>query len=113
MIEESLVALLHVHEILPRGEIAHAGPGLALGAFRYLLVPRPGRRFGFHQPVIHPVSPIVMPGLSRPSTSSFSALSKTWMPATRCLKTRFALLRRHDDEASSRACYIHHTTTEL
>ena len=37
MVEERLVALLHVDEILPRGEIAHAGPGFALGALCHLL----------------------------------------------------------------------------
>ncbi len=30
---------LEFHEILPRGEIAHPGPGLALGAFGDLLIP--------------------------------------------------------------------------
>ncbi len=73
MIEEGAVAFLHLHQILPRGEIAHAGPGLALGALCHLLIPRPGRRFRFHQPVVHDAYPTIRslwPGLSRPSTSS-------------------------------------------
>src|SRR5260370_4216340 len=53
VIEKGAVAFLHVHEILPRGEIAHAGPGFALGAFCHLLVPGPARGLGFHQPVCH------------------------------------------------------------
>src|ERR1700738_2908597 len=53
MIEKGAVALLHFHQILPGGEIAHAGPGFALGAFFHLLIPRPDRRLRFHQPVRH------------------------------------------------------------
>src|SRR6201999_1021082 len=70
MIEERFVALLHVHEILPRGEIAHAGPGLALGALRHLLIPRPRRRFGFHQPVRHRYSSALNGRVSRPSIAA-------------------------------------------
>src|ERR1700716_2686522 len=53
VIKEGEVALLHLHEILPRGEMAHPSPGLALGTFCHLLIPRPARRFRFHQPVRH------------------------------------------------------------
>src|SRR6185312_15097846 len=70
MIEERLVALLHVHEVLTRSEIAHAGPGLALGALRHLLIPRPGRRFGFHQPVRHAHSSALKGRVKRPSIAA-------------------------------------------
>src|ERR1700751_5477245 len=39
-----------------------------------------------------------MPG---PSTAFLFALFKTWMPATSSAKTRFALLRGHDDSIKS------------
>jgi len=53
VIEEGAVALLHLDQVLLGGVVAHAGPGLALGALVDLLLPRPRRRFGFHQPVCH------------------------------------------------------------
>src|SRR4029077_6587590 len=70
MIEEGAVALLHLHQILPCGEITHAGPGFALGAFGHLLVPRPARRFGFHQPVCHRHSSAFNGRVSRLSIAS-------------------------------------------
>src|SRR5436190_9652444 len=70
MIEEGLVALLHVDEILARGEIAHAGPGFALGALGDLHVPRPGRWFRFHQPVRHRHSSALNGRVSRPSIAA-------------------------------------------
>ena len=50
MIEEGAVAFLHLHQIQLGLVIAHAGPGLALGALLDLLVPRPAAGLGFHQP---------------------------------------------------------------
>src|ERR1700744_3514871 len=70
MIEEGLVALLHVHEVLARREVAYAGPGLALGALRDLLVPRPARRFGFHQPIRHLHSSALNGRVSKPSIAA-------------------------------------------
>src|SRR5438105_3743630 len=70
MVEEGAVALLHVHQILSRGEIAHAGPGLALGALRDLLVPRPARGFRFHQPVRHSQTSALKGRVSRPSIAA-------------------------------------------
>src|SRR5437879_4015028 len=57
VIEEELVALLHLLEMAARGEIAHAGPGLALGATLDLIVPGKILRFGLQQPVSHVPSP--------------------------------------------------------
>src|ERR1700756_4069337 len=70
MVEEGLVALLHVDEILPRGEIAHAGPGLALGTLRHLLVPGPDRGLGFPQPVRHAHSSALKGRVNRPSIAA-------------------------------------------
>src|SRR5215469_9274458 len=70
MIEKRLVALLHVHEILPRGEIAHAGPSLAFCALGDLLIPRPARRFGFQEPIRHAHSSALKGRVSRPSIAA-------------------------------------------
>src|SRR6202035_5435752 len=89
MIEEGAVALLHLHEVLPGGEIAHAGPGFALGAFCDLLVPRPARRFRFHQPVIHDAHhSFVMAGPVPAIHVLLRHVIKTWMPATSAGMTR-------------------------
>src|SRR5208282_3649709 len=53
VIEEELLALLHLLEMAPRGEIAHAAPRLALGAALDLVVPGKLFRLGLHQPVGH------------------------------------------------------------
>src|SRR6266404_240755 len=99
MIEEGAVALLHVHEILPGGEIAHPGPGLALGAFCNLLVPRPGRRLGFHQPVVHDAHHFfVMAGLVPAIHVLIHVIIKTWMPATSAGMTR----RNHSSALNGR-----------
>src|SRR5712671_5759659 len=70
MVEEGAVAFLHAHQILPCGEIAHAGPGFALGALCDLLIPRPARRFRFHQPVRHRHSSALNGRVSRPSIAA-------------------------------------------
>src|SRR5262249_9859221 len=82
MIEERLVTLLHVHEILPRGKIAHAGPGFALGAFLDLLVPRPDGWFGFHQPVRHVHSSALKGRIKSPEIAASIVLSPQKIAAT-------------------------------
>src|SRR3954447_16725631 len=93
VIIERLVALLHRHEVLPRREIAHAGPGLALPALRDLLVPRPARRLRFHQPVCH-VYPSALNGrVSRLSIASSMVTVPCRIAATACetgMSTPFA-----------------------
>src|SRR5262249_24231074 len=82
MIEERLVALLHVHKVLARGEIANPGPGLALGALGDLHVPRPSRRFGFHQPVRHRHSSALNGRVIKPSIAASMESLLARIPAT-------------------------------
>src|SRR5487761_1896067 len=82
VIEEGAVALLHLHEVLPGGEIANAGPGFALRAPGDLLIPRPGGRLGFHQPVRH-IYPSALNGrVSKLSIASSMGTAPRRMSAT-------------------------------
>src|SRR5918996_3952531 len=53
MIEEAEIALLHFPHIVARLEIAHAVPLGPFAAFFLLVVPGPGFRFRFEQPIGH------------------------------------------------------------
>ena len=53
VIEEAQVAELHRPHVVARLVVAHAVPGLALGAARDEVVPREGIGLGFHQPIGH------------------------------------------------------------
>src|SRR4030088_3083832 len=82
MIEEGAVALLHLHQILPGGEIAHAGPGFALGALCHLLIPGPARRFRFHQPVVHDYPSALNGRVSKLSIASSIVVAPAKIAAT-------------------------------
>src|SRR5829696_3393638 len=71
MVEERAVALLHLHQVLLGGVIAHARPFRALGAGLDLLVPRPAAGLALHQPVSHECfsSPIVPNGAAAPAAT--------------------------------------------
>ena len=67
VIEERVVALLHLHQILLGGDVAHAGPGFALGALATCWSHDQADGFGFHQPVRHRHSSALNGRVSKPS----------------------------------------------
>jgi hypothetical protein len=58
VVEKELLALFHLLEVAPRGEIAHAVPRLALGAALDLVVPGKLFRLGLEKPIRHVIPPI-------------------------------------------------------
>src|SRR5579864_7818026 len=79
MIEEELVALLHLLEIFARREIAHAAPRLAFVAALDLIVPGKFLGLRLHQPMGHVIPP-----------TSKAASARTRSPRPRSIFARAA-----------------------
>src|ERR1700733_6790173 len=82
IIEEKLLALFHLLEMPPRGEVAHAAPHLTLAAALDLIVPGKLLRFGLHQPVCHPHSSAFNGRVSSDSMAASTLISSASSAAT-------------------------------